>query len=223
MYDINEFRDLYIEFENWANAKYGRDGVKTMEEEHPDGKVRNDVKYFRYVRNLLTHNPNGCKPLVELTDEFKARFESFCDKLMSSASQIAVPFKDIYKREISDKVIPTITHMKEKSYSHVPIMNGKKVWGVFSETALFNIVGDGNIALINEEAQLYKIGKYVTEDINGEFFDFIGEEASIDDIRRKFSEAVENNRRLEVLCITTTGDKNGDLVGLVTIWDMASV
>ena len=127
MYDINEFRDLYIEFENWANAKYGRDGVKTMEEEHPDGKVRNDVKYFRHVRNLLTHNPNGCKPLVELTDEFKARFEAFCDKLMSSASQIAVPFKDIYKREISDKVIPTITHMKEKSYSHVPIMNGKKV------------------------------------------------------------------------------------------------
>jgi len=223
MYDINEFKELYIKLESWANAKYGKDGMRSIEDEHSDGKVRYDMKYFRNIRNVLTHNPNGCNPLVELTDEFKLRFEGLCNRLMSSIMQVAVPYANIYKREMSDRVMPTIVRMKEKAYSHVPIMNAKKLWGVFSETALFNIVGDGNIAMINEEARLFEIGKYVTGDINGEFYDFIGEDASIEDARMRFYEAVEKNRRLELLCITTNGNKSGDLVAIVTIWDMAGV
>lgn len=224
MYTVNDFLGQYKTLEQWANAKYGNDGVKTMEEKHPNGRVRTEVQYFRNVRNVLTHNPNGKdKPLVVLTDEFKTRFEALCNKLMSSASQIAVPFKDIYKREMSDNLLKTIAHMKEKDYSHVPVMNGKKVWGVFSETSLFHIVGDVKMNLIDENTQFLNIGKYIGENENGEFYDFVGPNAAIDDIRSLFSHAVDNNRRLELLCITTTGDKNGDLVGIVTIWDMARV
>lgn len=221
MYTVNDFLGQYKTLEEWARAKHGVDGIRIIEDKHSNGRVRNEVQYFRRVRNLLTHNPNGDgTPYIELTDDFKARFEVLCDKLMSSAAQIAVPYKDIYKREISDKVMPTIAHMKEKVYSHVPVMNGRKVWGVFSETALFNIVGDGNMALINEETRFLNIGNYIAENTNGEFFDFIGEDATIDDISGKFSEAASSHRRLEMLCITKTGDKNGDLTGLVTIWDM---
>ena len=59
MYDINDFLEKYRTLEDWANAKYGADGIKIMENEHTIGRVKNDVKYFRSVRNILTHNPNG--------------------------------------------------------------------------------------------------------------------------------------------------------------------
>ena len=124
---------------------------------------------------------------------------------------------------MGDKVLPTISYMKEKSFSYVPVMNGKKVWGVFSESALFNIIGDGNISMLDDELQLFKIGKYIAEYSKDGVFDFVRSNASIDDIRKKFSEASEEGRRLDVIYITTTGDKNGDLVGLVTIWDMTNV
>lgn len=224
MYTVNDFLAQYKTLEEWARAKQGADGIRIIEDKHSNGRVRNEVQYFRRVRNLLTHNPNGDgTPYIELTDDFKVRFEVLCDKLMSSAAQIAVPYKDIYKREMSDNLLKTIAHMKEKDYSHVPVMNGKKVWGVFSETSLFHIVGDVKMNLIDENTQFLNIGKYIGENENGEFYDFVGPNAAIDDIRNLFSHAVDNNRRLELLCITTTGDKNGDLVGLVTIWDMARV
>ena len=121
---------------------------------------------------------------------------------------------------MSDKVLQTISYMKDQAYSYVPIMNNKKVWGVFSETTLFNIIGDGNNELIKEDTPLFKIGSYITEYTNDGVFDFINDNASTYDIMNMFSEAAENNRRLDVLYITTTGNKDGDLVGLVTVWDL---
>ena len=37
------------------------------------------------------------------------------------------------------------------------------------------------------------------------------------------SDAINNRRRLDMLYITTTGDQNGDLVGLVSVWDISAL
>lgn len=224
MYDISNFLEQYKKLERWAEIKYGEDGVKGIEQFHTNKRIQSDVRYFRGVRNILSHNPNGCEnPLIELTDEFKERFEYLCNQLMNNISQISIPYKDIYKREISDKVIPTITHMKEKAFSYVPVMNGKKVWGVFCESTIFDIVGDGEFSLIQEDSQLLMIGKYISEYSENGIFDFIRSDASIDDVRRVFADAADKGRRLDVLYITSTGNKNGDLIGLVTIWDISTL
>ena len=162
MYNTTDFLELYTTLEGWAISKYGEEGVKGIEQCHHDRNIQREVRYFRSVRNLFSHNPNGSsKPLIELTDEFKERFERLCNHLMGNSAQISIPFKDIYKREMSDKVIPTIERMKEMSYTYVPVMNGKKIWGVFSESAIFNLVGDGNLSLIDNDIPFYKIGKYI--------------------------------------------------------------
>ena len=224
MYNTTDFFELYTTLEGWAISKYGEEGVKGIEQCHHDRNIQREVRYFRSVRNLFSHNPNGSsKPLIELTDEFKERFERLCNHLMGNSAQISIPFKDIYKREMSDKVIPTIERMKEMSYTYVPVMNGKKIWGVFSESAIFNLVGDGNLSLIDNDIPFYKIGKYIAEYSKNGVFDFIGVNDSIDDIRRTFSDATNKGRRLDVLYITTTGDQKGDLVGLVTVWDISTL
>lgn len=222
MYKTEDFLEQYKELEAWATANY-EEGVYGLEQSHHDKKVQSEITYFRKVRNLLAHNRNGLdKPLIELTDEFKTKFDVLCNKLMDSVSQIAVPYKDIYKREMSDKVLPTIATMKERTFSHVPVMNGKKVWGVFSESAIFEIVSDGSMSLIQDDTQFFKIGKYITEYSQSGIFDFMRSGASIDNIRRAFIDAFDEGRKLDVIFITTTGDKNGDLKELVTIWDVLS-
>lgn len=220
MYRTTDFLEQYKSFEDWADTKYD-DGVNGIEQYHPDKRIQKEVAYFRKIRNVLTHNPNGNeKPLIELTDEFRLRFVTLCSKLMNSISRVSIPFKDIYKREMSDKIMPVISVMKQRAYTHVPIMNGKKVWGVFSESAVFNIVSDGESSIFREETRILEISKYITAYSKTGVFDFVRSNASIDDIRRFFSDAFIEGRRLDVLFITTSGDKNGDLVGLVTIWDI---
>lgn len=224
MYNILDFLELYKQLEKWAETNYGEEGVKGIEQTHHDRRIQAEVRYFRSIRNVLSHNPNGSsKPLIELTDEFKERFELLCNRLMDNIVKISIPFKKIYKREMSDLVLPTISYMKDNSFSYVPVMNGKKVWGVFSETALFNLVGDGNMSLINDNLQLFKIGKYISEYSNNGVFDFISNRTTIDDARKIFTEATDKGRRLDVLYITSNGNKDGDLMGLVTVWDITSI
>lgn len=223
MYKIEDFMELYNKLESWARTYYGDRGVLDLEQ-YLDGKIREDAQYFRSVRNVVYHNPNNApEPLVMLTDTFKERFERFCSNLMDDVSQIYIPYKDIYKRQMSDKIIPTISFMKRNSFSYVPVMDDKKVWGVFSEAALFDYVGDGNASSIDEDMPLFKMNKYITKYSEDGSYDFAGTSATIDDIRRIFKEAIDNGRRLDMIYITTTGNQKGDLVGLVSIWDISSL
>lgn len=223
MYSTEEFLERYKELEAWAVGIYGKDGVKGIEDSHHNKQIKTEASYFRHVRNIFAHNPNGIdKPLILLTGEFKTKFEAFCSNLTDSVSQFYVPYKDIYKREMSDKVMQTIKVMRDRSFTHVPIMNGKKVWGVFSDTTIFNLVGSGDTSMIQDNVQFFNISKYVAEYSDKGIYDFARGNVSADAVRRMFSDAFDEGRKLEVIFFTTTGDKNGDLIGLVTIWDLTS-
>ena len=142
---------------------------------------------------------------------------------MNNVSQIVIPYKEIYKHEISDNVSPTHTVMKKNNYTYVPVMNGKNVWGVLCESTVFDIVSNGDISLFNDELKLMDIGKYITGYSSSGVYDLAQVDSTVDDICRKFSDAINDGRRLDVIYITTTGNQKGDLVGLVTIWDISTL
>lgn len=77
MYSTSEFLEHYKTLEKWAVIKYGDEGVKDLEASLYDRRTRNEVRYFRILRNLLSHEPNDASnPLIVLTDELKMRFET---------------------------------------------------------------------------------------------------------------------------------------------------
>lgn len=224
MYKTTEFIERYTELETWAISEYGSEGVKAVEQRHPSSNVRSELPYFRHVRNLISHNPNGSEEqMVELTDAFRRRFERLCHLLMDDISKVAVPYSDIYKRDMTALVMPTVKRMKEMNFTHVPVIDKKKVWGVFSESTLFKMIADGQTEKITEQLTFMQIGKYITDFGNDCVCDFIRVGSTIDEARTRFTEAVRNGLRLDVLFVTTTGDRKGDLTGLVTIWDITSV
>lgn len=224
MYNTSEFLEQYKSLERWAESQYGDDGIKTLEQEHHDRKVQAEVRYFRSIRNVLSHNPNGStRPLIELTDEFKERFEALCGKLMNNIADKFIPYKEIYKREMSDKVLPTISTMKERSFSYVPVMNGKKIWGVFGESTIFDMVSGGESPNLQEGLQMLSISKYITKQHEDGPIEYMRNNASIDDVRKLFADALEDGRRIDTVYFTTTGDQKGDLVGMLTIWDLPNI
>ena len=225
MYSRDDFFEKYIELEKWAKMKYGDEvGVWGIEQYHHNKFIQFKARYFRNIRNVLAHNPNDCEnPLIELTDEFKEKFVAFCDLLMNNVSTIFVPYDNIYKRKIHEKVFPTLEQMKKYNYTYVPVMYRKKVWGVLCESTIFDIVSNGDVSLFKDKLKFMDISKYITTYSCSEVYDFAPVNSSVDDICRQFADAINDGRRLDVIYITTTGNKNGNLVGLVTIWDISTI
>ena len=224
MYNTVDFINQYIELEEWANNKYGEDCLKELDESQFDYKTRNELYYFKKVRNLVSHHKNRKNTtqdtLIELTDTFKARFDRLCRNLMQSIQSVCIPYEEIYKCIMRDKVLPTISIMRENTYTNIPIMKGKAVWGVFSESTIFNVVGDGKVAPFNERTEFFDIRQYIIDYSRNGIYDFASCEDSIDDVCKMFSDALRHGRRLDVVFITSNGKQNGDLVGLITIWDI---
>ena len=227
MYNTVDFINQYIKLEEWANNKYGEGCLKEFEDSPFDYKTRNELFYFRKVRNLVAHSRNrnnkSQDAFIKLTDAFKARFDRTCRNLMDSIQSVCVPYEDIYKCIMRDKVLPTISVMREKVYTNVPIMKGKSVWGVFSESTIFEVVGDGKMAPFNEKTEFFEIRKYIIDYSRNGIYDFASCEDSIDYVCKMFSDATRHGRRLDVIFITSNGNKDGDLVGLITVWDIAKL
>lgn len=227
MYNTVDFINQYIELEEWANNKYGEDCLKELDDSPFDYKTRNELYYFKKVRNLVSHHKNRKNTTedtyIELTDAFKARFDRLCRNLMQSIQSVCVPYEKIHSCKMRDKVLPTISIMREKVYTNVPIMKGKAVWGVFSESTVFEVVGDGKIAPFDEKTEFFEIRQYIIDYSRNGIYDFASCEDSIDDVCKMFSDATRQGRRLDVIFITSNGNKEGDLVGLITVWDIAKL
>lgn len=85
------------------------------------------------------------------------------------------------------------------------------------------MAGEGDLSNIKEITTFFDIRKYITEYSSDGIYDFVWSDATIDDVCKMFSDAVDKGRRLDVLYITNTGTSQGDLVGLITIWDIATM
>ena len=224
MYNTEDYLEKYSVFEEWANLKFGEGGLWYLEENHHDRKIRKELRYFRTVRNFLTHNPYETpEPFILLTDAFKERFDHLCSKLMDKITSVCIPYDNIYMCKMADKVLPTISTMREKTYTYVPIMKGRTVWGVFCESTIFSMAGEGDLALIKENATFFDIRKYILDYSNKGIYDFVWSDATIDDVCKIFSDAMDKGRRLDVLYITNTGTSEGELVGLITVWDISAL
>ena len=221
MYKLEEFISDYSQFEQWCKDNDYRDVNDLELRLEPYTRLRNDLYFYRKIRNFFAHHPRAEKRL-KMTEVFKSDFQSLCKTFMANLSEIAIPESQIYKQKMIDPIGPAIRIMKEKVYTHIPVMMGNKVWGVFSENTLFNLAGRGNISKLNESTRFVDLASTITYHKGG-VYDFINQDVSLEDIRRVFFEAVNSRRKLEVLFITSTGTKDGDLLGMITIWDIATI
>lgn len=221
MYRPEDYKKAYKEFEQWAKDE-GYEDIGDLERCCSKRSVADDLHFFRVIRNSLSHIPRAEKRL-ELTDTFKTDFESLCKQFMINLTDVAIPAKDIFKREISDAVGPTIKIMKERVFSHTPIMMGRKVWGVFSENTLFDLAEKNEFKSFDGSTRFMDIASYITAYGHSSVYDFISRGTSLENVKRIFSEATKKGRKLEVLFITTTGNKDGELVGMITIWDLTTI
>ena len=179
----------------------------------------------RDVRNLLSHNTTvdgryGVVPDDALLD--------FLDKTIVAvkspavARDVCVPLEKILCVSDNGLVMPVLRKMRELFYSHVPIVESGVVTGVFSENSVLTCLVDG-VAPFGETTTFSDIKKYLAFDVSeAESYRFISGYERVSSIIDTFESATVKGDRVGMIFVTKNGRRDGELLGIITAWDVAS-
>ena len=118
-------------------------------------RFADELRYCQKVRNFLVHekkvNDNFA---VEVSKSMLDFIDSLIDSIVNQprCSDVQIKFRDIYWRSINDTVNETMSVMRDKLFTHVPILDDEcTVIGVFDENAMFTYIAEEGIVSIDEE------------------------------------------------------------------------
>lgn len=223
------FLDKYKQLESEIQHQYkGKGKDKDTEivfiENKPEFRIyRDGLKWCREIRNLLTHNPKvknafpiePSQEMIDLLDELILKVRS-----RKTCRQVGTPFSKMYCRTIVDSVVETIEEMRRNAFTYIPIMDGKKVIGIFDENSLFCYVADNGIVDL-ENLTFEDIKEYIGLDGREmEVFTFHDKGTYIDELQEEFHRQFEDNKRVGVAFITENGKRGEAVTHMLTAWDV---
>lgn len=186
-------------------------------------KNKDFLKTAGKLRNILAHNNDVAFP----TEGFLKQFVDLTDKIISPkrANKLMITMDKCLVAKKEDKIFSVLNEMKEKRISTVPILDDKRVVGVFNETTLFQTLIDENGELIvdlkgaafNDKLSDFSINKNRYYD-----YKFIRKDIDINDCSDLFEKGYKNDKRLELLFVTENGKEDEALLGIISIFDIVS-
>lgn len=225
----DEFLDLYKQLEQAlkvrseaANGKYPAT-VAALTYSHEMEDCAEKLNAVREIRNLLQHNPkiDGAYPV-----EPSAETIGFLRGILETVAQpklaidFAVPEKQIYKTDLNANLHKVMRVMKERGFSHVPVMNGAKVSGVLSVSILFNRFAE-DCGAFSAEAKVSLLADTLPVDQHSnEYYKFMKGDVSFDEVEEAFMKRYQGSKRLVAVFLTANGNAGGNLLGMLTPWSV---
>jgi len=183
-----------------------------------------DIRYCQEVRNLLSHkqkidNNFAVEPSQQMIDFIDRLIEQI--KNRPKCYEIQIGLKDIYFQPLDGKVKEAIQTMREKLYTHVPIIENGVVIGVFDENSIFNYLADNEIVYIENDLSFRQLDKYISlNNREMEEFVFFKATAYVEELESEIEKSFRKNKRIGVAFITPSGKATEQLQGIITPWDI---
>jgi hypothetical protein len=191
-------------------------------------KYEDDLEYCIDVRNILQHREtfNDYYYAVEPCDQMVKFIDKIYNEIYNRKTcyDICIPFKNIKCAKLTDdraEFQKTLSIMKEKVYTHIPIIDDKKhVIGVFDENCIFNYFSENEI-VGKDEVTFKTLERYIVLNRGkAEKFIFFGKDRFVDELEPEFQKQLDDGSRLEVVFLTEGGKDNQPLYGMITAWDI---
>lgn len=225
----HEFLNLYKMLEETLEERYARrdrrfSSVVMEFMNSAEGEAwREKMDLCREIRNLMSHTPDvGGEPVITPAQGVVDTLRDILNYVRQPPMAIdyATPTDKILKTSLGEKALPLMRAMSKRGFSHVPVMHGDGMIGVFSVSTVFS-----NAILrettLNEETRIRDFEEILPVDRHtGEQFRFIGEETTLPEAQAAFDMGGERRRRMAALFITRGGRTDGKLLGMLTPWDV---
>ncbi len=184
--------------------------------------VRQRLNVCREVRNLLSHTADESgEPVIEPSQAILNDLYEIIKYVETPQPALSYATKggDILRANANDRALDVMRRMEKRGYSHAPVLAGGKLAGVFSVATVFSHALTG--ARLAPDTRIGEFGPLLDMDgrASGRFL-IMGRDVSYLDVRKEFERHAERNQRLAAVFITSTGDADGELLGILTPWDV---
>lgn len=222
-----EFLDLYRRLETAAERLTGTDSrtssVMKLSRHRDFQKYREELDYARQVRNLLTHEAklNGQYGVVP-SDNLLRFMEKLVTRLENPplVSHVMTPASRLLSVKSGQKVLPLMKEMEGRGLSHVPLLKNGRVMGVFSLDTVFHWILDQN-APFTEDTPIEELADYLPLACHsGQSYVFVPPSLTTGDAKDLFDKAYDRNCKIKLLLVTHNGKSDGNLLGVVSPYDL---
>lgn len=228
MSNVEAFIDKYKQLEEVVRSTYGlnnNDSISHyLSKENKFQRYRNEISYCQEVRNLIQHKQKFGDGFAVLPSQ---QMLNFIDRLIAQIKNrpkcydVQIKIKEVYWQTINGRVKEMMGVMREKVYTHVPILDNGKVIGVFDENSIFNYLADEEIIAIEDGLTVNDMKKYISlEGRDMEEFIFYSATNYVEELEAEFDNSFRQGKRVGVAFITSTGKAHEDLQGIITPWDI---
>ena len=186
------------------------------------------LTYIKDVRNALQHPQHGSEgPAVQVSESFLDEAKAVLRYLKAppTAKSVGVPRKEIKAANMTDRLGDLADEIKQKGFSHVPILDEDSVViGVFNEAAVFDHLWADEVTIISRDMQISDIFPHCRLDADHtEKFRFVSPRKSVDNLVDIFLALESPTTRVGAVFVTASGKKTEPINRLITPWDVMAV
>ncbi len=227
MNNIEEFREIYIEFEDITRNKFNKkltmdQCLKELKKQRRNPYLREEsfIDFCKALRNINFHEKNDNYYFI--TDDTINRLKRILDEVKHPFLVYDKATKNIYSNTLNDNVLSAMKEMNKESYTHIPIYDNdnRTLVGVFSENSLFQYVMEDNIINVDETTTFNDIKKCIDLNLSKEVVKFVSRRQIYDDVVNDFIEEFKNKNKLSCVMVTENGKSNEKVLGIITAWDI---
>ena len=222
------FLDKYRELEVAVRYAYKlgkyESAVSFLKKQKAFEKYSADIDYISDIRNLLSHNR---KIIGEYAVQPSEQVLHFMDALINAVNgrkrcrDVAIKVDKILKKNLSGKVSDTMKIMNARNFSHVPIVDNRRVIGVFSRNSIFSFVADNGFDALSKNPALTfnDIKDYLKLDgREREEYLFIKNTLFLDELEELLDEMSKKGRKVGLIFLTKNGSREDSITGMLTPW-----
>lgn len=225
-----EFLDLYKKLEQLLKQFYANDSgrfesvVARYENSRDCGNMKDELMAIREIRNLLQHNPKMKGNYIVIpSDDIMTALRKVIRQVEHPklAIDFGVKIGAIYKASLGSPLMKVINVMKDKGFSHVPIIEQDKLYGVLSAYSVFEFITEQGVQILTEETKVKAMKSYLPIDKHRkECYLFMSKKATFIDADEAFEKRDSKGRRLVAIFLTEHGRADEPILAMLTPWSV---
>lgn len=226
--NAERFVERYKKLEKAVRAAYGlkdSDSISYyLTKQEKFKKYKAEIKLCQNVRNVLQHEQRfGEAYPVEPSEDMLELIDELINALGRHPYCIDIAIRRVYSQPPDGPVRQTIALMRQKGFTHVPILEAGVAVGVFDENAAFNYMADHGSA-IGEDLRFSDMREYTSlTGRDSEDFLFVDPKLLAEELEDRFEAASRRARRIGLTFVTDGGDPAKPIQGIITPWDIFKV
>ena len=180
---------------------------------------RSELDLFRHIRNDLSHDVVAANYPFIVSKSCLDLLESLLNKVKEKAYEYAKKGKKLVCVYENATIKNVLSLMSKYHFSYIPIVNEQHVIiGVISSDSMIDLLylnKANNEALVKDYMDLFSLTKN-----ENAFFIFIKKDTYFYELKQNLNNYYNEDRKLGIIFITKSGNKDEPLLGLLTPWDV---